>query len=385
MKRCSVTHVKSGFTLVELLVVIAIIGILVGLLLPAVQAAREAARRMQCTNNLKQIGLGVHNFESAFKKLPASGQCGSTGSTTTPYMIHSTATQILPYIEQINVYNMFNHDANPVTAYSATPSGAHFLTPSGCLIHAKARGLAYDDPAHPAGQRAAKTQIPSFICPTTPLSPQGRDPVHGYGVWDYMFIDLTDIMEIVGNAQYGERTQPTGTAAWQAQAKGGMLDCDGGAIGRVTDGTSNTLLCIEDAGRAHPNVGTFGSLSQRKTPLSSPADQVAMSSGPNGRRMFAWADADAVTNGFSGPSNAIAPGSKKAGINNYAQPMGGPAQCRWSVNNCGPNDEPFSFHTGGVNAAMGDGSVRFVSSSTDTIILKWMAGANDGNVVPDNQ
>lgn len=101
--------------------------------------------------------------------------------------------------------------------------------------------------------------------------------------------------------------------------------------------------------------------------------------------MFAWADADAVTNGFSGPSNAISPGSKKAKFNNYAQPMGGPAECRWSVNNCGPNDEPFSFHTGGVTAVMGDGSVRFISDTTDVIILKWMAGASDGNVVPDNQ
>ncbi len=98
--------------------------------------------------------------------------------------------------------------------------------------------------------------------------------------------------------------------------------------------------------------------------------------------MFAWADADAVTNGFSGPSNAIAPASRKAGINNYSSPVGGPAACRWSVNNCGPNDEPFSFHTGGVNTAMGDGSVHFISSSTDTIVLKWQVGANDGNVVP---
>jgi hypothetical protein len=364
---------RAGFTLVELLV---------GLLLPAVQAAREAARRMQCSNNVKQIGLGVHNFESTYKKLPHSGQCGSTGSTTTVYMIHSTATQLLPYIEQLNVYNMFNHDSNSFTAYSATKSGSNYLTPSGCLLHPSTKGLAYDDPAWPTGQKAAKTQIPSFICPSTPIAPASRDPVGGYGVFDYMFIDLTDIMETTGNALYGERTQPTGTATWSGQARTGMLNCDGGGLGRVTDGTSNTILCIEDAGRAHPNVGSFGSLSSRKTPVSSPADPLNMSSGPNGRRMYAWADADAVTNGFSGPSNAISPGSKKAKINNYNTPIGGPAECRWSVNNCGVNDEPFGFHTGGVSAVMGDGSVRFLSESTDVIILKWMVGANDGNVVP---
>ncbi len=382
MKR-TFSAARNGFTLVELLVVIAIIGILVGLLLPAVQAAREAARRMQCTNNLKQIGLGVLNFESTYKRLPNAGQCGSTGSTTTVYMIHSTATQILPYIEQIAVYNLFNHDANPITAYSATASGANFLTSTGCLLHPRAKGLNYDDRNHPNGQVAAKTQIAAFVCPSTPLAPASRAP-DGYGVWDYMFIDLTDIDEATASATYGERTVPSGSTAWLAQVRAGMLNCDGGGLSRVTDGTSNTILCIEDAGRAHPNVGTFGSLSSRNTPVSGAADPLNMSTGPNGRRMYAWADADAVTNGFSGPSNAIAPGSKKAKLRNYATPMGGPAECRWSVNNCGVNDEPFSFHTGGVNAAMGDGSVRFLSDSSDAIHMKWMAGAADGNVVPSD-
>ncbi len=375
---------RPAFTLVELLVVIAIIGILVGLLLPAVQAAREAARRMQCSNNLKQIGLAVHNFESANRALPTSGQCGSTGSTTTAYTIHSTATYLLPYIEQIAVYNLFDHNNTDFTSapYSMNPTTR--VTATGCLLHKNAKGRAYDDPTFPNGQRAAKTNIPAFVCPTTPIAPQARDPIHGYGVWDYMFIDLTDIMETAGDPLFGERTQPTGTAIWSGQARAGMLNCDGGGFARVTDGTSNTILCVEDASRAHPNVSLFGSLSSRKTPVSGAADPIAMSSGGDGRRMFAWADADAVTNGFSGPSNAVSPASKKAKYNNYARPIGGPTECKWAVNNCGPNDEPFSFHTGGVNATMGDGSVRFITDSTDVIVLKWLAGAADGNVVPDN-
>ena len=376
--------VRTGFTLVELLVVIAIIGILVGLLLPAVQAAREAARRMQCSNNVKQLGLAVHNFESAFKRLPYSGQCGSTGSTTTAYTIHSTPTQLLPYIEQNSVYNLFDHSANPFTLYTATlQSSGHYLTASGALLHKNAKGRNYDDPGFPSGQVAAKAQIPSFICPSAPIDGPSRDPLTGYGGFDYMFPDLSDINSTVGQANYGQRELPTGTPAWSAQAVAGFLNCDNGGFGRVTDGTSNTVMMIEDASRAHPSVSRFGALSARNSPVSGPANSIAWTGGAGGgRRVYAWADPDAASNGYSGPSNAVSPGAKTAKINNYSTPIGGPpALCPWTQNNCGPNDEPFAFHTGGANAAMGDGSVRFMSSTTDGVILKFMVGASDGNVV----
>jgi prepilin-type processing-associated H-X9-DG protein len=96
----------------------------------------------------------------------------------------------------------------------------------------------------------------------------------------------------------------------------------------------------------------------------------------NARRVYAWADPDAFSNGFSGPSNAT--GSKVAKVNNYANPVGGPAECPWSVNNCGPNDEPFSFHSGVVNAVMGDGSVRIIKESVSAVNLKYAIGAMDG-------
>ena len=123
---------RRGFTLVELLVVIAIIGTLVGLLLPAVQAAREAARRSQCQNNMKQLGLGVLNFESASRKLPSPGQCDSTGSSSTTYFVHSIATMILPYIEQTNIYNQFDVTTTPVAATNRSSpfhQAALFLRP----------------------------------------------------------------------------------------------------------------------------------------------------------------------------------------------------------------------------------------------------------------
>jgi prepilin-type N-terminal cleavage/methylation domain-containing protein/prepilin-type processing-associated H-X9-DG protein len=375
---------SQGFTLVELLVVIAIIGVLIALLLPAVQAAREAARRSQCVNNMKQLGLGVLNFESGQKALPPSGQCDSTGGASTTYMIHSTATMILPFIEQAAVYNQFDHKSNPITAYSATPSGDAFKTPTGCLLHADAKGLNYDDPAHPAGQTAAKAKIDTFVCPTTPIANDARDPVHGYGGIDYMVVALSDVDSREGSPTYGMRTQPSGSDEWKSQVVAPMLNCDGGGMKRVTDGSSNTILWIESAGRAHPDVTDFGAFSHRFTPVSGAADPIDMFSGPNGRRVFAWADADAVGNGYSGPSNAIAPASRAARINNYSSPVGGPAECRWSVNNCGPNDEPFSFHTGGVNATMGDGSVRFVAEEVDGVVVKWMVGADDGQTYPAN-
>jgi prepilin-type N-terminal cleavage/methylation domain-containing protein len=367
---------RGAFTLVELLVVIAIIGVLVALLLPAIQAAREAARRSQCTNNMKQLGIGALNFESGKKELPPVGQCDSTGGASTTYMIHSTATYILPYIEQATVYNLFDTSTDPKIAYSATPSGDAFVTPTGCLLHRYAKGRNYDDPAHPNGQRAAKAKIDTFICPSAPEGNDARDPVHGYGGIDYMVVALSDVDARVGSPTYGMRTPGSGSDDWKSQVVAPMLNCDGGGMGRVTDGSSNTIMWIEDAGRAHPDVPEYGAYSNRFTPVSGAADPINMASGPNGRRVFAWADADAVSNGFSGPSNAIAPASRVAKLNNY-NTHGGPPECRWSVNNCGPNDEPFSFHVGGVNATMGDGSVKFLQDAMDGIVVKWMIGAED--------
>ena len=105
-----------GFTLVELLVVIAIIGILIALLLPAVQAAREAARRLQCTNSLKQIGLAIHNYESTHRKYPPSG-AGPPGPSP---LHHGFFTFLLPYLEQGAIHDQYHWDQDWYTALNQT-------------------------------------------------------------------------------------------------------------------------------------------------------------------------------------------------------------------------------------------------------------------------
>src|SRR5688500_3842740 len=99
---------RRGFTLIELLVVIAIIGVLIALLLPAVQAAREAARRIQCTNNLKQLGLAIHNYQDVYGALPPAVQ-GGIGAV---YMNYTGYSFLLPYVEKTAAFNAFNYSLN---------------------------------------------------------------------------------------------------------------------------------------------------------------------------------------------------------------------------------------------------------------------------------
>ena len=157
---------SAGFTLIELLVVITIIGILMAVLLPAVQAAREAARRSACANNLKQIGLAILNFESAHRKLPAGGEGTDWKTKSSTFSTQSLFTHLLPFIERTDLYNSMN------------------LTKS------------YRDAAAPQNVAAAKTNINVYVCPSNPFLQQ-RDPA-GFGGLDYFATAWTDIDPVTG-------------------------------------------------------------------------------------------------------------------------------------------------------------------------------------------
>jgi len=351
---------RPGFTLVELLVVIAIIGVLIALLLPAVQAARESARRSNCTNNMKQMGLGLHNFESAYKKFPTGGE-GTDYSVSPPATkfdtteLHSTFTYLLPFIEQKAVYDQMN------LAYT------------------------YRDTRASGNQTAACTQIPTFICPSNPFV-SFKDTsfgTTGYGNTDYFCTVYTDIDD--GSGRWTGSSAATAGTRNKASRMDGAMCVPAAPIAAILDGTSNTIAIVEDCGRTAPVSGApapgFSKYTDPTVSLGgtiAAADQALTDTGntqgtPPYRSVWRWADPDAVGSGVSGNGGKY--------VNNYATPFGGPTACPWSTNNCGPNDEPFSFHQGGCNAVMCDGSVRFLAETISYAPMRYLITRAEGVAV----
>jgi len=316
---------SKGFTLVELLVVIAIIGVLIALLLPAVQSARESARRLTCANNMKQQGLAVLNFESNYGLLPSGGE-GTDFSVNPPVTIFdpqetSLMTLILPFIEQADLYAQIDTDYN------------------------------YRDTRAPFNQEAAKLKLEVYMCPTNPFS--GSIDPFGYGRTDYFATVYTDIDPITGSRNKLSRAD-------------GALAVPPTNIGGISDGCSNTILIIEDTGRTFTTV-PFYTLSKYPDPacVSGNADLADCTATSNNRTVNRWADPDACGSGVSGPPN-----DTKQYINNNKIPAGGPTDCPWADNNCGLNDEPFSFHQGGCNAVLADGSVHFLNEKINGTVIR---------------
>jgi prepilin-type N-terminal cleavage/methylation domain-containing protein len=335
---------RRAFTLVELLVVIAIIGILIALLLPAVQAAREAARRSQCSNNLKQFGLALHNYHDTYKAFPprrgGSAGGGNTARFDGNYDRKSAFIFLLPFLEQTAMADM-------ITAGNVVDSNGNTIWPGGPAgWYNNSRWIPW------------RTQINAVLCPSDspPLDPAAQAK-HSYAfcMGDWAGMPDSDTTNARWNVSNSDPTR--GVFEGSRKCK---------TFANLRDGTSNTIGMSERVWSGNRGIQVATQIDVRTATavnsdsvLTSPGTCYAQATGKKfngvsikGRFGALWADGQAERVGFTTILPPNAP-SCVAGANGNADSQGGVLSAA-------------SYHPGGAQALLMDGSARFISETINT-------------------
>ncbi len=338
---------KRGFTLIELLVVIAIIATLVAILLPAVQQAREAARRSSCKNNLKQIGLALHNYESTFTRLPPSMAINPSITSQSSWSVHG---RILPYLEQGNFYDQIDLQkgwSDPENAN--TVSGAHLTV---------------------------------YTCPTDARSGEPRQHSSGVNLYciNYAF-NLGTWM------YYNPATNKGGDGTFYPNSNLRFAD--------ITDGLSNTLLASEvKSWQAYtrnappPNVAVPSNLTEVVAAIDAGIKDRVQYDTADGTGHTEWPNGHGHHSGFTttmGPNmfvkwtstNPNPPGQTVTFDADYASRQEGSNTTQISYGAITSR----SYHKGGVQSLLGDGAVRFIGENIDLGIWRALGSRSNGEVV----
>jgi prepilin-type N-terminal cleavage/methylation domain-containing protein len=368
---------RRAFTLIELLIAIAIIAVLIALLLPAVQSAREAARRNQCRNNLKQIVLAAHGYNDANQRFcpayvavfdpacPRVCKCGQP-STYNDFNMHTWGSLLLPYLEADAVYQSIDPKA---------PLFSPWKSPTGACYTALNSGCPTIDPC--AATRPIAKVIPIYLCPT---SPRSENPfLEKTQYWNCVYptccaecfkftrtSGASDYIAVGGYWKQLENYYKSVTGKFTLDHHGVLNDTDGGvAMFKITDGTSTTVFCTENAG--HPDFWVRGvEGGPQKHPFPTPIFNFVVSNPGGCWGCFRNAENWAQGSSFSGLEKA----------SNLAS-------CVFNCSNENSVGFIFSFHPGSGGVAMSDGSARIISENISVTVLCNLMTYRGHEVVPD--